>query len=49
MLGEKDISAIVKEAKVSYDDVASNVSNKRKTAASSLSNLITEKLESTIF
>ena len=49
MLGEKDISAIVKEAKVSYDDVASNVSNKRKTAASSLSNLITEKLNQLSF
>jgi DNA repair protein RecN (Recombination protein N) len=49
MLGEKDISAIVKEAKVSYDDVASNVSNQRKTAASSLSNLITEKLNQLSF
>ena len=49
MLGEKDISAIVKEAKVSYDDVASNVSNKRKTAALSLSNLITEKLNQLSF
>ena len=49
MLGEKDISAIVKEAKVSYDNVAKNVSNHRRTAASSLSNLITEKLNQLSF
>ncbi|MDG1692272.1 MAG: DNA repair protein RecN [Methylophilaceae bacterium] len=49
MLGEKDISATVKEAKVSYDNVATNVSNQRKTAASSLSNLITEKLNQLSF
>lgn len=49
MLGEKDISAIVKEAKVSYDNVATNVSNHRITAASSLSNLITEKLNQLSF
>ena len=49
MLGEKDISAIVKEAKVSYDNVATNVSNQRRTAASSLSNLITEKLNQLSF
>ncbi len=49
MLGEKDISTIVKEAKVSYDNVATNVSNHRKTAASSLSNLITEKLNQLSF
>ena len=49
MLGEKDISAIVKEAKASYDNVATNVSNQRKTAASSLSNLITEKLNKLSF
>ena len=49
MLGEKDISAIVKEAKVSYDNVATNVSNQRKTAASSLSKLITEKLNQLSF
>ena len=49
MLGEKDISAIVKEAKVSYDNVATNISNQRKTAASSLSNLITEKLNQLSF
>jgi len=49
MLGEKDISAIVNEAKVSYDNVATNVSNQRKTAASSLSNLITEKLNQLSF
>ena len=49
MLGEKDISAIVKEAKVLYDNVATNISNQRKTAASSLSNLITEKLNQLSF
>ena len=49
MLGEKDISAIVKEAKVSYENVAKNVSNQRRTAASSLSNLITEKLNQLSF
>ena len=49
MLGEKDISAIVKEAKASYDNVAINISNQRKTAASSLSNLITEKLNKLSF
>mgnify|MGYP003970960783 FL=1 len=49
MLGEKDTSAIVKEAKESYDNVATNVSNQRKTAASSLSNLITEKLNQLSF
>jgi len=49
MLGKKDISAIVKEAKVSYDNVATNVSDHRKTAASSLSNLITEKLNQLSF
>ena len=49
MLGEKDISAIVKEAKASYDNVATNVSNQRKTAASSLSNFITEKLNKLSF
>ena len=49
MLGEKDISAIVKEAKLSYDNVAINVTNQRKTAASSLSDLITEKLNQLSF
>jgi DNA repair protein RecN (Recombination protein N) len=49
LLGEKDISAIVKEAKLSYDNVAINVTNQRKTAASSLSNLITEKLNQLSF
>ena len=49
MLGEKDISAIVNEAKVSYGNVAKNVSNQRRTAASSLSNLITEKLNQLSF
>ena len=49
MLGEKDISAIVKEAKLSYDNVAINVTNQRKIAALSLSNLITEKLNQLSF
>ena len=49
MLGENDISAIVKEAKLSYYNVAINVTNQRKTAASSLSNLITEKLNQLSF
>ena len=49
MLGEKDISAIVKEAKVLYGNVAKNISNQRKTAASSLSNLISEKLNQLSF
>jgi DNA repair protein RecN (Recombination protein N) len=49
MLGEKDISAIVKEAKVSYDDIAKKVSNQRKTAASSLRKIITEKLNQLSF
>ena len=49
MLGEKDISAIVKEAKLSYYNVAINVTNQRKTAASSLSDLITEKLNQLSF
>ena len=49
MLGDKDISALVKEARVSYDAVAINISNQRKTAASSLSNLITEKLNQLSF
>ncbi len=49
MLGEKDISALVKEAKVSYDGIAKNVSKQRKTAASSLSKLITEKLNQLSF
>jgi len=49
MLGEKDISAIVKEAKLSYDNVAINVTNQRKTAASSLSDIITEKLNQLSF
>jgi len=49
MLGDKDISALVKEAKVSYDEVAINISNQRKTAASSLSKLITEKLNQLSF
>ena len=49
MLGDKDISALVKEAKASYDEIAINISNKRKTAASSLSKLITEKLNQLSF
>ena len=49
MLGDKDISALVKEAKVSYDEIAINISNQRKTAASSLSKLITEKLNQLSF
>ena len=49
MLGDKDISALVKEARVSYDAVAINISNQRKTAASSLSKLITEKLNQLSF
>ena len=49
MLGDKDISALVKEAKVSYDEIAINISNQRKAAASSLSKLITEKLNQLSF
>ena len=49
MLGDKDISALVEEAKASYNKVAINISNKRKAAASSLSKLITEKLNQLSF
>ena len=49
MLGDKDISALVEEAKASYNEVAINISNQRKTAASSLSKLITEKLNQLSF
>ena len=49
ILGDKDISALVKEAKASYDEIAINILNKRKTAASSLSKLITEKLNQLSF
>jgi len=49
MLGDKDISALVKDAKASYDEIAINVSNQRKKAASSLSKLITEKLNQLSF
>ena len=49
MLGDKDISALVEEAKASYNEVAINISNKRKMAASSLSKLITEKLNQLSF
>jgi len=49
MLGDKDISAFVEEAKASYNEIAINISNKRKTAASSLSKLITEKLNQLSF
>ena len=49
MLGDKDISALVEEAKASYNEIAINISNKRKGAASSLSKLITEKLNQLSF
>ena len=49
MLGDKDISALVEEAKASYNEMAINISNKRKAAASSLSKLITEKLNQLSF
>ena len=49
MLGDKDISALVEEAKASYNEVAINISNQRKAAASSLSKLITEKLNQLSF
>ena len=49
MLGDKDISALVEAAKASYNETAINISNKRKTAASSLSKLITEKLNQLSF
>ena len=49
MLGDKDISALVEEAKASYNKIAINISNKRKAAASSLSKLITEKLNQLSF
>ena len=49
MLGDKDISALVEEAKASYNEIAINISNQRKTAASSLSKLITEKLNQLSF
>ena len=49
MLGDKDISALVEEAKASYNEIAINISNKRKAAASSLSKLITEKLNQLSF
>tara|TARA_B110000261_G_scaffold70155_1_gene81893 strand:- start:390 stop:2045 length:1656 start_codon:yes stop_codon:yes gene_type:complete len=49
MLGDKDISALVEEAKASYNEIAINISNKRKVAASSLSKLITEKLNQLSF
>ena len=49
MLGDKDISALVEEAKASYNEMAINISNQRKAAASSLSKLITEKLNQLSF
>ena len=49
MLGDKDISALVEEAKASYNEIAINISNQRKAAASSLSKLITEKLNQLSF
>ena len=49
MLGDKDISALVEEAKASYNEMAINISNQRKVAASSLSKLITEKLNQLSF
>ena len=49
MLGDKDISALVEEAKASYNEIAINISNQRKVAASSLSKLITEKLNQLSF
>lgn len=49
MLGDKDISSLVNEAKVSYDEVASKISDKRKSVALSLSKLITEKLNQLSF
>ena len=49
MLGDKDISALVEEAKASYNKMAINISNQRKAAASSLSKLITEKLNQLSF
>ncbi len=44
MLGEKDISFLVDEAKTLYDELAFKVSKKRKITAGSLSNVVTEKL-----
>ena len=49
MLGDKDISSLVNEAKVAYDEVASKISDKRKSIALSLSKLITEKLNQLSF
>ena len=33
MLGDKDISSLVNEAKLAYDEVASKISDKRKSAS----------------
>ncbi|MDA9086562.1 DNA repair protein RecN [Methylophilaceae bacterium] len=49
MLGDKDISSLVNEAKAAYDEVASKISDKRKSIALSLSKLITEKLNQLSF
>jgi len=49
MLGEKDISFLVDEAKTLYDELAFKVSKKRKITAGSLSNVVTEKLNQLSF
>ena len=49
MLGEKDISLLVDEAKTLYDELAFKVSKKRKITAGSLSNVVTEKLNQLSF
>ena len=49
MLGEKDIAFLVDEAKTLYDELAFKVSKKRKITASSLSNVVTEKLNQLSF
>ena len=49
MLGEKDISFLVDEAKTLYDELAFKVSKKRKITAGSLSNEVTEKLNQLSF
>ncbi|MBT4759683.1 MAG: DNA repair protein RecN [Nitrosomonadales bacterium] len=49
MLSDKDISLLVSEAKTSYDEIASKVTNKRVSAAILLSKLITEKLNQLSF
>ena len=50
MLGDKDISSLVNEAKVAYDEVASKISESNvRVLALSLSKLITEKLNQLSF